>query len=153
MLVLKISAALALLVEVLKMTDRFQTHCKKKFGVKAVDPESVCLWQLYAVIAGAGWLWMTWAARAHGDMLNGLLVMAAAFLWAGWLVVINLRQFGPFYGIAATSLQLLLAAVLIPPFSHMWLVGDRFANRDFRGGQKQRRDDNKAGLSGYRPLG
>ena len=85
MLILKLLAALALLFLVPEMTARFGMHYQNKFGCRPAAPGTVCLWQLYAILCCAGWLWMTEAFQTHGNALNGLLVAGAGLLGAGSL--------------------------------------------------------------------
>jgi hypothetical protein len=152
MLVLKIAATLALFAGAIEGLDRFCRHFENKFGAEAWPMGTICLWQLYAGLMYAGWLWMAAAAKAHGDVLNGLLVTGLGLFGAGCILVNNYRRASPIYAAAATVLQLVLAVVLFPPLSLAGLIG---ANEHYRppgGAQRQRRDDNKAGLSGYRPM-
>jgi hypothetical protein len=138
MLILKILTTLALLFAAFELTARFGSHCQNKFGFKPADPATVCLWQLYAILFYAGWLWMAQAALAHGDTLNGLLVAGAGTLGAGWLLVSNCRRFRLPYALAATLLQIALAAIIFPPLSLLWLIGDNYANRGTSGAQRVR---------------
>ena len=92
MLVLTIVAVLALLFAVLGMTLNFGEHCQTKFGFKPMAGETLCLWQLYAILFYGGWMWMANAAQAHGDILNGMLVAGAGLFGACWLVVNNYRR-------------------------------------------------------------
>jgi hypothetical protein len=152
MLVLKIAAALALLAGAMEGVDRFSRHFKNKFGARPLSVETICLWQLYAGLTYAGWLWMAAAAKTQGDVLNGLLVIGLGLFGAGRTLVSNYRRAGLFYATAATVLQLVLAVVLFPPLSLLGLI--RTPPSPSSGiAERQPRDDNKAGLSGYRPYG
>ncbi len=153
MLILTLLAALALVFAVLAMTLGFGMHCQTKFGFKPLSPATICLWQFYAVLFYAGQAWMARAAQAHGDTLNGLLVAGAGLFGACWLVVNNYRRTNLAYAAITTALQIALAVICLPPLSLGLLIGEHNANRDPSGTQRQRRDDNKAGLSGYRPQG
>ena len=153
MLVLTIVAVLALLFAVLGMTLNFGEHCQTKFGFKPMAAGTLCLWQLYAILFYGGWMWMANAAQAHGDILNGMLVAGAGLFGACWLVVNNYRRTNLAYAAITTALQIALAVICLPPLSLGLLIGEHNANRDPSGTQRQRRDDNKAGLSGYRPQG
>jgi hypothetical protein len=82
------------------------------------------------------------------------VIAAASILGACWLAVDNYRRTSLHYAIATTVLQIVLAVIVFPPLSFCWLIGDAAStgDRGTSGAQRQRRDDNKAGLSGYRPL-
>ena len=86
------------------------------------------------------------AAQAHGDILNGMLVAGAGLFGACWLVVNNYRRTNLPYAAVITALQIALAVILFPPLSLFNFVADC----ERSDAQRQRRDDNKAGLSGYR---
>ncbi len=139
MLVLTLFAALALLFAVLVMTLGFGMHCQNKFGFKPLAPETICLWQFYAVLFYAGQAWMARAAQAHGDTLNGLLVAGAGLFGACWLVVNNYRRTNLPYAAGITVLQIALAVILVPPLSLALLIGDHNANRDRSNAPRQRR--------------
>ena len=150
MLVLTIIAALALLFAVLGMTLNFGEHCQTKFGFKPMAAGTLCLWQIYAILFYGGWMWMANAAQAHGDILNGMLVAGAGLFGACWLVVNNYRRTNLAYAAVITALQIALAVILLStPITRLtdWRAQ---ADRDPSDAQRQRRDDNKAGLSGYR---
>ena len=153
MLVLKIAGAVLLLAGVFEGLSRFAMHFKAKFGHGPWSAGTICLWQLYGGLLYGGWLWMLKAAEAHGDILNGLLVAGGGALGACWLLVTTYRRSTVPYATAAIVLQLALTVIAFPPLSLAWLIGEHNANREPRSVQRQRRDDNKAGLSGYRPLG
>ena len=146
MLVLTIVAVLALLFAVLGMTLNFGEHCQTKFGFKPMAAGTLCLWQLYAILFYGGWMWMANAAQAHGDILNGMLVAGAGLFGACWLVVNNYRRTTLAYATVITALQIALAVILFPPLSLFNFVADC----ERSDAQRQRRDDNKAGLSGCR---
>ncbi len=139
MLVLKIIAALALLFAALTLTLGFGERCQTKFGFKPLAPATICLWQIYAVLFYAGRAWMAWAAQAHGDILNGLLVAGAGLFGACWLVVNNYRRTNLPYAAVITAVQIALAVICVPPISFSLLIGDRYANRAPSDAPRQRR--------------
>ncbi len=146
MLILTIIAALALLFAVLAITLNFGERCQSKFGFKPMAAGTLCLWQIYAILFYGGWMWEANAAQAHGDILNGMLVAAAGLFGACWLVVNNDRRTNLAYATVITALQIALAVILFPPLSLFNLIELPVPSD----AQRQRRDDNKAGLSGYR---
>ncbi len=139
MLVLKIIVGLALLFAGLGRLLGFGEHCQTKFGFKPLAAVTLCLWQIYAILFYAGWTWMAWAAQAHGDILNGLLVAGAGLFGACWLVVNNYRRTNLPYTAIITVLQVALAVILVPPLSLALLIGDHNANRDRSNAPRQRR--------------
>jgi hypothetical protein len=151
MLILKIAAALLLLAGAFEGLARFAMHFEKKFGHRPWSAGTTCLWQLYGVLLYDGWLWMLKAAEVHGNIWSGLLVAGGGAVGACWLLVTAYRRSSLLYASAAIVLQLALSVIAFPPLSIFWLIADQWANRDPSAAPRQRRDDNKAGLSGYRP--
>ncbi len=124
MLVLKIVGALALLGLAVEALVKFHQHCEKKFNYPALSPTWLSLWQLAALLGFAGWYWERAAAKAHGDILNGLLFAGAGILIAAVLTVRNFRCTNLVYGPLITLLQLPLAVLLVPPFSIGFAIGE-----------------------------
>ena len=81
---------------------------------------------------------MAWAAQAHGDILNGLLVAGAGLFGACWLVVNNYRRTNLPYAAVITAVQIALAVILFPPLSFFNLIADVYVNRDDSGTQRVR---------------
>ena len=131
MAILKLLAVLALLFLALRLTERFAWHCQVKFHFRPAAPETVCLWQLYAALIYAGWLWVAAAANAHGDVLNGLIVAGLGLFGAGCIVVNNYRRTSLLSAAAATVLQLVVAILFFPPLPFAAIIGDRYVGRGY----------------------
>ncbi len=147
MLVLTIIAALALLFAVLEMTLNFGEHCQTKFGFKPMAAGTLCLWQLYAILFYGGWMWMANAAQAPRRHTER---HARCWGWPLWRVLARGEQLPAdqpalrrrHNGIADCAGR----DPLFPPLSLFNLIELPVPSD----AQRQRRDDNDAGLSGYR---
>ncbi len=124
MLVLKIAGALVLLGLAVEALVKFHQHCEKKFNYPALSPTWLSLWQLAALLGFAGWYWEEAAAKAQGDVLNGLVLAGAGVLIAAILTVRNFRRTNLLYSPLITVLQLALAVPLVPPFSIGFALGE-----------------------------
>lgn len=113
MLILKIALVVAVLFGIVTGIKRFNEHCFYEFGHEFFTWRAY--WQTvigFCLILVGLFRWNS-AAQQHGDTLNGLLVIAMGIAVLIWLVYVNLKRTGLFYGIGGTVVQLSLFYVLV----------------------------------------
>jgi hypothetical protein len=118
MLMLKILAVLGVLVAVLIGLAIFNEHCIERFGHAFFTRAAFYQTAAALVLILVGNLWRESAARQHGDVLNGEILMGAGVGIAIWLIYRNFKRTNVAYGIGGSVLQIgvfsLLTWISIP---------------------------------------
>jgi hypothetical protein len=112
MLVIKLILAAAVVIAFVVGIKRFNEHCVGQFGhaffTKRAFYFTAAVIGLYAV----GNMWRHSAQQAHGDSLNGVVLMIIGGLIACWMIFDNIRRTNVVYGTIGSTGALGLFSVL-----------------------------------------
>ncbi|WP_322044111.1 hypothetical protein [Paraburkholderia sp. J67] len=118
MLVIKIFIGLAIIFGLYTGVKRFNILCNDKFGHVFFTKHAFIATIAALILILIGNWWRQSAAQSHGDVLNGIIIMALGLAIAGYMIVVNVRETDIVYGVGGSVVQLgaffILAYLAIP---------------------------------------
>jgi hypothetical protein len=129
MLMLKLLAAITVIVVALIVYYAIESHCEERYGSSPLSRGAFLTSGFAAWAVHLGWQWRLDLIANRGDALNGTVVVAVGAGLLFMVVMRNYAKLGPGYGSIATLLQAgllplaMLAAVLYLPWRVIRNVG------------------------------